>query len=106
MLNIVGLILAILGTWQYPRKYTGAFVLGNLVAAILARNELFGRLLYSLTNMLFAKVCIGVLGHRSDVSHVLKNRSGHPCGSVSAVLLSSNTLAASIRAAPHLLLRG
>ena len=58
-LNIVGLTLAILGTWQYPRKYTGALVLGNLVTAILARNELFGRLLYLLTNMLFAKVCIG-----------------------------------------------
>lgn len=75
-LNIVGLILAILGTWQYPRKYTGALVLGNLVAAILARNELFGRLLYLLTNMLFAKVCIVVLlAHRGSdvVSHVLKS---------------------------------
>jgi hypothetical protein len=57
-LNIIGLVLAILGKWQYARKYTGALVLGNLVAAILARNELFGRLLYLLTNMLFAKVCI------------------------------------------------
>ncbi|KAH9036141.1 hypothetical protein EDB85DRAFT_2210343 [Lactarius pseudohatsudake] len=54
-LNIVGLILAILGTWQYPRKYAGALVLGNLLAAVLARNELFGRLLYLLANMLFAK---------------------------------------------------
>ena len=58
-LNIVGLVLAILGKWNYPRRYTGALVLGNLVTAILARNELFGRLLYLLTNMLFAKVCIG-----------------------------------------------
>ncbi|KAH9050945.1 hypothetical protein EDB83DRAFT_2507205 [Lactarius deliciosus] len=67
-LNIVGLILAILGTWKYPRKYAGALVLGNLLAAVLARNELFGRLLYLLANMLFAKV-------------------GPPCGSASAVLL-------------------
>ncbi len=73
-LNIVGLVLAILGKWQYPRKYTGALVLGNLVTAILARNELFGRLLYLLTNT-FAKVCIGLLGHRSDVfAHVLKSQ--------------------------------
>ncbi|KAN0126256.1 hypothetical protein V8E53_015249 [Lactarius tabidus] len=54
-LNIVGLVLAILGTWQYPRKYTGALVLGNLLTAILARNEFFGRLLYLITNTLFAK---------------------------------------------------
>ncbi|KAI9465291.1 hypothetical protein BJY52DRAFT_1114066 [Lactarius psammicola] len=54
-LNIVGLVFAILGTWQYPRKYTGTLILGNLVAAILARNELFGRLLYLLANILFAK---------------------------------------------------
>lgn len=73
-LNIVGLVLAILGKWQYPRKYTGALVLGNLLTAILARNELFGRLLYLITNTLFAKVCIGVIGHRSDVSHVLKSQ--------------------------------
>jgi hypothetical protein len=73
-LNIVGLVLAILGTWQYPRKYTGALVLGNLLAAILARNEFFGRLLYLIANTLFAKVCIDVFGHCSDVSHVLESQ--------------------------------
>ncbi|KAF8270492.1 hypothetical protein EI94DRAFT_1571427 [Lactarius quietus] len=74
-LNIVGLILAILGTWEYPRKYTGAMVLGNLLAAILARNELFGRLLYLITNTLFAKWtplwfrlgCTSVLQHLGGV---------------------------------------
>ncbi|KAJ7647651.1 hypothetical protein FB45DRAFT_1101513 [Roridomyces roridus] len=53
--NVVGLILAITGTWQYPRVYTGAFVLGNLQVAVLVRNEFFGRLLYLLVNTLFAK---------------------------------------------------
>ena len=56
-------------SWARGWKYTDALVLGNLGTAILGRNELFGRLLYLLTNMLFAKVCTGgphwVLGHRS-----------------------------------------
>ncbi|KAJ7209717.1 hypothetical protein GGX14DRAFT_631699 [Mycena pura] len=54
-LNLIGLILAATGKWQYPRKYTGAFVLGNLQVAILMRNELFGRFLYLIVNTLFAK---------------------------------------------------
>ncbi|KAJ6520743.1 hypothetical protein B0H19DRAFT_102692 [Mycena capillaripes] len=54
-LNLIGLILAATGKWQYPRRYTGAFVLGNLQAAILMRNELFGRFLYLIVNTLFAK---------------------------------------------------
>lgn len=55
-LNVTGLILAIAGVWSYPRRYTGALVLGNLLTAILMRNELFGRFLYLLVNTLFAKV--------------------------------------------------
>ena len=43
--------------WHYPRKYTGALVLGNLLAAVMMRNELFGRLLYLIVNVCFAKVC-------------------------------------------------
>ncbi|KAJ6611278.1 hypothetical protein B0H10DRAFT_1809850 [Mycena sp. CBHHK59/15] len=54
-LNFIGLVLAATGKWQYPRQYTGAFVLGNLQAAILVRNELFGRFLYLVVNTLFAK---------------------------------------------------
>ena len=56
MLNGVGLLLAALNVWKYPRQYTGAFVLGNLLFAILMRNELFGRLLYLFVNTCFAKV--------------------------------------------------
>lgn len=37
ILNIVGLVLAATERWQYPRHYTGAFVLGNLLTAILMR---------------------------------------------------------------------
>ncbi|KAJ7039067.1 hypothetical protein C8F04DRAFT_316540 [Mycena alexandri] len=54
-LNLVGLLLAALDKWHYPRRYTGAFVLGNLQCAILMRNELFGRFLYLIVNTLFAK---------------------------------------------------
>ncbi|KAF7362686.1 hypothetical protein MVEN_00617900 [Mycena venus] len=54
-LNFIGLVLAATGKWQYPRQYTGAFVLGNLQCAILMRNELFGRFLYLIVNTLFAK---------------------------------------------------
>jgi hypothetical protein len=55
-LNLVGVILAATGHWPYARKYTGALVLGNLYAAILMRNELFGRFLYLFVNTCFAKV--------------------------------------------------
>lgn len=54
--NVTALILAIAGVWDYPRRYTGAMVLGNLYTAILIRNELFGRFLYLVVNTLFAKV--------------------------------------------------
>lgn len=55
-LNLVGIFLTIAGVWDYPRRYTGALVLGNLQAAILVRNELFGRFLFLSVNTLFAKV--------------------------------------------------
>lgn len=60
-LNFIGLVLAATNVWTYPRHYTGAFVLGNLLVAILMRNELFGRLLYLIVNTLFAKVS-GIAG--------------------------------------------
>ncbi|THH13259.1 hypothetical protein EW146_g6937 [Bondarzewia mesenterica] len=74
-LNGVGILLAVIGKWQYPRRYTGAFVLGNLLVAILMRNELFGRLLYLLVNTLFAKWtplwfrlgCTSVLQHLGGI---------------------------------------
>ncbi|KAN0125610.1 hypothetical protein V8E52_000817 [Russula decolorans] len=55
LLNIAGLVVAILDVWPYPRNYTDAMVLGNLLTAILVRNEVFGRFVYLLVNKLFAK---------------------------------------------------
>lgn len=60
-LNLIGVLLAALNKWEYPRRYTGALVLGNLQVAILMRNELFGRILYLIINTLFAKVRDNVL---------------------------------------------
>lgn len=56
LLNMVGLTLAIMDVWPYPRDYSDALALGNLLTAILVRNELFGRLLYLLVIKLFARV--------------------------------------------------
>ncbi|KAG6920183.1 hypothetical protein DXG01_004952 [Tephrocybe rancida] len=74
-LNIVGIVLAATGKWQYPRHYSGACVLGNLLIAILMRNELFGRFLYLFINTLFAKWtplafrlgCTSVLQHLGGI---------------------------------------
>jgi hypothetical protein len=38
--------MAALGRFPYAVKHLGALVLGNLLMAILMRNELFGRFLY------------------------------------------------------------
>lgn len=56
ILNAVGLLLAALNVWKYPRNDTSALILGNLLAAVLVRNELFGRFLYIVVNACFAKV--------------------------------------------------
>ncbi|OAL44904.1 hypothetical protein IQ07DRAFT_520872 [Pyrenochaeta sp. DS3sAY3a] len=45
-LNVTGIVLAALGRFAYAENHLGALVLGNLLMAILMRNELFGRFLY------------------------------------------------------------
>lgn len=44
--NITGIVLAALGRFPYAEDHMGALVLGNLLCAILMRNELFLRFLY------------------------------------------------------------
>ena len=46
LLNMTGLIMAALGRFAYAENHIGALVLGNLLVAVLMRNELFLRLLY------------------------------------------------------------
>lgn len=50
ILNGIGIIMASIGRFQYADNHLGALVLGNLLAAILMRNELFLRFLYTLSN--------------------------------------------------------
>ncbi|KAL2205442.1 hypothetical protein CC79DRAFT_1310751 [Sarocladium strictum] len=45
-LNLTGIILACLDKFPYARDHSGALVLGNLLCAVLMRNELFLRFLY------------------------------------------------------------
>lgn len=46
LLNLAGIIMAALGRFPYAEKHLGAMVLGNLLCAVLMRNELFLRFLY------------------------------------------------------------
>lgn len=46
--NLTGIILAATGHFKYAENHLGALVLGNLLMAILMRNELFVRFLYLL----------------------------------------------------------
>ncbi|KAF8233328.1 hypothetical protein L208DRAFT_899095 [Tricholoma matsutake] len=73
-INLIGLGLAAGGKWPYARRYSGACVLGNLLVAILMRNELFGRLLYLIVNTLFAKWT--PLGFRLACTSILQHLGG------------------------------
>jgi hypothetical protein len=57
-LNMIGIGLAASGVWTYPIHRPAPLVLGNLMMAILMRNEVFGRILYLIVNTLFAKVTL------------------------------------------------
>lgn len=48
LLNLSGIILAALGRFSYAEDHLGALVLGNLLCAVLFRNELFLRFLYTI----------------------------------------------------------
>ncbi|KAH7104938.1 hypothetical protein BKA62DRAFT_430130 [Auriculariales sp. MPI-PUGE-AT-0066] len=53
--NVIGIALAAAGKFEYADHHIGALVLGNLLCAVLMRNEIFGRFLYLIVNTLFAK---------------------------------------------------
>ena len=46
LLNLTGIVLAACGRFSYAENHLGALVLGNLLMAVLMRNELFLRFLY------------------------------------------------------------
>lgn len=45
-LNLTGIVMTALGRFPYGQDHLGALVLGNLLAAVMFRNELFLRFLY------------------------------------------------------------
>ena len=57
LLNLTGIILAALGMFPYAENHLGALVLGNLLCAILMRNELFLRILYTVSIYSLRSVC-------------------------------------------------
>ncbi|KAF8314485.1 hypothetical protein DL93DRAFT_2167279 [Clavulina sp. PMI_390] len=54
-LNLTAIILTATGHFRYGQTHTGAILLGNLLMAVLMRNEFFLRILYFLANHLLAK---------------------------------------------------
>lgn len=79
LLNLTGIILSALGRFTYAENHLGALVLGNLLMAVLMRNELFLRCLYIIAIYGLRSVC----GPASNVSSTLANgiNSGRPCAS-------------------------
>jgi hypothetical protein len=61
-LNLAAMISAGLGQFPYAVEHSGAMVLGNLLFAVLVRNELFLRFLYLVTIYGLRSVCKNILG--------------------------------------------
>jgi hypothetical protein len=57
LLNLTGIIMTSLGRFPYAENHLGALVLGNLLCAILMRNELFLRVLYTIAIYGLRSVC-------------------------------------------------
>lgn len=57
-LNATGVTMAALGRFPYAENHLGALVLGNLLMAVLMRNELFLRCLYAVGIYGLRSVCL------------------------------------------------
>ncbi|KAF8598529.1 hypothetical protein BDV93DRAFT_534328 [Ceratobasidium sp. AG-I] len=78
ILNGVGIITAATGKFEYATNHSGALVLGNLLCAVMMRNELFLRFLYLIATTFLAKwppLCIR-LGVTSILQHIGGIHSG------------------------------
>ncbi|KAK0445122.1 hypothetical protein EV421DRAFT_339985 [Armillaria borealis] len=85
LFNFISLICAATHTWEYPRNYTGAWILGNLLFAVLVRTELFTRFLYLVLCSAFAKW--PPLWFRLGISSALQHVGGiHSGCAISAVM--------------------
>ena len=63
-INLIGIIMAALGRFKYADNHLGALVLGNLLTAILMRNELFLRFLYLIS--IYGLRSVGTLYYMKD----------------------------------------
>jgi hypothetical protein len=61
LLNLTGIILAACGRFKYAEDHLGALVLGNLLTAILMRNELWMRFLYLIA--IYGLRSVSLTGH-------------------------------------------
>ncbi|GAB1521114.1 hypothetical protein RhiTH_004205 [Rhizoctonia solani] len=75
-LELAGMIAAGAGKFPYAHSNTGGIVIGNILAGVVVRNELFGRLLYLLVNALFAKVSSGLPYGGGCAAHPYSNILG------------------------------
>lgn len=96
LLNLAGIIMAALGRFPYAESHLGALVLGNLLCAILMRNELFLRFLYVIAIYGLRSVCpfvyrshdvllimvslVGSIEHQAGSNFNSATRRRHPFG--------------------------
>ncbi|KAF8628654.1 hypothetical protein AX15_003785 [Amanita polypyramis BW_CC] len=74
-MNLIGLVLAAFGVWEYGDQNSSAIVTANFNIAVLMRNEIFQRVIYLVVNTLFAKWtplwwrlgCTSVLQHLGGI---------------------------------------
>ncbi|KAF8686566.1 hypothetical protein RHS04_00062 [Rhizoctonia solani] len=77
-MRLTRIVLAGIGRFEYAVNHSGALVLGNLLCAVMMRNELFLRFLFLIANTFFAKwppLCIR-LGITSILQHIGGIHSG------------------------------
>jgi hypothetical protein len=73
LLNLTGMILAGVGRFPYAVNHSGAMVLGNLLFAVLMRNELLLRVLYTIAIYGLRGVCDPHSLVQSNLRNVLTN---------------------------------
>ncbi|CAE6420125.1 unnamed protein product [Rhizoctonia solani] len=75
LFELAGMIAAGVGHFPYAHENAGGVVIGNILASVVVRNELFGRLLYLIVNTFFAKwtplwfrlACTSILQHLGGI---------------------------------------
>lgn len=97
LLNLIGIVLAADGIFTYAENHLGALVLGNLLCAVLMRNELFVRFLYLVFIYGLRSVSCATGYHGQGLTRL---DSGHLSASSSRLPLSCNISEASTRGVP------